>query len=67
MRILAIGLVSAALFGCVSSPPAEADVVSYARGLRVSAIDGSLPTNVALAEWIAARAQAGLVSWESIP
>jgi hypothetical protein len=64
MRIFAIGVL-ALLLGCATSAPSEEHVVAYAKALQVSAIDAALPPGLTLAEWISARAQGGLVTWES--
>lgn len=65
MRILAIALGTALLLGCATRAPSEADVVAYAKGLPVTAIDHDLLASQTLGEWIAARAQDGRVAWES--
>ena len=64
MRIFAICVV-AVLLGCATRAPSEEHVVAYAKAVQVSAIDAALPPGLTLAEWIAARAQGGLVTWES--
>ena len=65
MRIFAITVVATSLLGSATLAASEADAVSYAQALPVSAIDSSLPSSRTLAEWLAARAQGNRVAWES--
>ena len=64
MRIFAL-IVAAILLGCATHGPSEDHVVAYAKALRVSAIDATLSSRTTLGEWVASRAQGGLITWES--
>ena len=65
MRAILILVPSLMALACATHPPDESAVIARAKGTCVCAIDGTVQEQIALGEWLEARALNGVVAWES--